>query len=238
MESRQNMNFTKQEYKNFINELYSKQDKTYLNFHKKLLNNDEINLIGIRIPTLRKIAKEIAKNDYKGYIKYCTHQTYEENTIHGLILGYIKVETDELLKLIDAFLSFNNNWATNDVTVSNLKAFKKLPIETTYKYLKSENPWEIRFGLTLLLTYYINENNINTILKICNTIKNENYYVKMANAWLISICYIKYKEETLKYLKNNNLDKFTFNKAISKICDSYRVSKEDKEYLKTLKIKN
>lgn len=230
-----NQKWTKQTYNKFIKELYNNQDIEYQNFHKKLLNNDDITLIGIRVPTLRKIAKEIAKNDYLGYIKYCTHQTYEENTIHGLILGYIKVEPNTLLKLIDDFLPYNNTWATNDITTGNLKIFKKLPIETTYKYLKSENPWEIRFALTLLLSHYINEKNIDIILKICDHIKNDDYYVKMANAWTLSICYIKHKDKTLKYLKNNNLDKFTFNKTISKICDSYRVKKEDKEYLKTLR---
>lgn len=225
----------KKEYQTFIKNLHQYQDLNYQKFHKKLLNSDKITLIGIRVPILRKIAKEMAKNDYKDYIKYCTHQTYEENTIHGLILGYIKVEKEELLKLIDDFLPYNNNWATNDIVTSNLKAFKTYPIKTTYKYLKSNNPFEIRFGLTLLLSHYINENNIDEILKICDNIKNEDYYVKMANAWLLSICYIKFKEKTLKYLKNNNLDKFTFNKTISKICDSYRVTKEDKNYLKQLK---
>ena len=228
------MKFNKQNYNKFIKGLYSNQDLKYQEFHKKLLNS-HIELIGIRTPSLRKTAKEIAQNDYQGYIKYCTHNTYEENTIHGLILGYLKIDTKELLKLIDEFLPYNNNWATNDITTSNLKVFKKLPIDYVYKYINSNNPWEIRFGLTLLLSHYINDENIDEILEIADNIKSKEYYVQMANAWLLSICYIKQKDKTLKYLKNNNLDTFTFNKAISKICDSYRVSKEDKEYLKTLK---
>ena len=228
------MIFNKQNYSKFIKELYSKQDLKYQEFHKKLLNSD-IELIGIRTPTLRKIAKEIAQSDYLGYIKYCSHKTYEENTIHGLILGYLKIDTNELLKLIDDFLPYNNNWATNDITSSNLKVFKKLSIDYIYKYINSNNPWEIRFGLTLLLSNYINDENIDEILDIADNIKSKEYYVQMANAWLLSICYIKQKDKTLKYLKNSSLDTFTFNKTISKICDSYRVSKEEKEYLKTLK---
>lgn len=225
----------KKDYKDFFKRLYTYQDKTYQKFHQKLLKNDEINVIGIRMPILRNLAKEIAKNDYLDYIKYCNHQTYEETIIHGLILGYIKIDTETLLKLIDEFLLYNDNWATNDTTASNLKTFKKIPIDIIYKYLNSKNPWNIRFGLTLLLNHYISDENIDEILDICNNIKSEEYYVKMANAWLLSFCYIKQKDKTLKFLKNNNLDKFTKDKTISKICDSYRVSKEDKEYLKTLK---
>lgn len=229
------MKFNKKAYQEFLEELHKMQDKEYQNFHKKLLKNDQINVIGIRVPKLRKIAKDIAKKDYKGYIKYCTHQTYEENLIHGLIIGYIKIDNEQLFKLINEFMPYNNNWAVNDTTASNLKAFKKIHIKEIEKYLKSSNPWEIRFGITLLLNYYIDEKNIDYILSECNIIKNKDYYVQMAIAWLLSFCYIKCKKQTLKYLKNNNLDKFTLNKTISKICDSYRVEKSEKEYLKTLK---
>jgi len=227
--------FDKNTYKSLINYLYKNRDEKYRNFHEKLLNNEEIILIGIRTPILRKIAKFIAKNDYMSFIKNNSHKTYEETILHGLVLGYIKIDFNTLDKLIDGFLPYNNNWAINDIVSSNLKIFKDQDINKINKYLTSSNPFTIRFGLTLLLSHYINEKNIDKILEICNNIKAEDYYVKMANAWLISICFIKFKEKTFAFLKNNDLDKFTFNKSISKICDSYRISKKEKEILKTLR---
>lgn len=230
------MTYTKETYQNFINELYKNKDEKYKEFHSKLLKNKNITVIGIRTPDLKKLAKEISKNDYQSFIKQNTHKTYEECILHGLILGYIKIDEQELFKLIDDFITYIDNWATNDLTVSNLKIFKTININKLNKYLKSNNPWEIRFGLTLLLSYYIKEENLDKIFNICDSITSDHYYVKMANSWLISMCYIKYPKETHKYLQKNNLDKFTHNKAISKICDSYQVSKKDKDEVRKLRI--
>ena len=169
------------------------------------------------------------------FIKYNTHQTYEETLLHALVIGYIKVDADTLFKLIDNFMSYNTNWAINDTFANTLKVFKKISIENVEKYINSSNPWSIRFGLTLLLNHYINEKNIDKILKISDSINSDKYYVKMANAWLIQACFVKCRKKTLDYLKNNNLDEFTFNKTISKICDSYRIDKKDKEFLKKLR---
>ncbi len=229
------MKWNQKNYNELIQYLYNNADTKYRNFNKKLLNNDKEMVIGIRIPQLRKIAKYIAKNDYQGFLKYNTHTTHEEKLLHGLVIGYLKVDSKEILKEIDSFMGYNNNWAINDTTANNLKIFKSIPINHIDKYLESNNPWEIRFGLTLLLNHYICEENIDKILKVCDNVKHNDYYVKMANAWLISICYILFPKKTSKLLKNNHLDKFTFNKAISKICDSFRVNKDDKNYLKTLR---
>ncbi len=228
------MNFeNKKDYELFLKNLIESKDLKYKEFHGKLLKSD--NLIGIRVPDLKKIAKEISKNNYKGFIKYTNHNYYEEKTIHGLILGYLKIPENELFKLIDEFLPYNDNWATNDITCSNLKVFKKIPFDSVLKYINSTNPWTIRFGLVLLLNYYINEEYIAKILRICDNVKSEEYYVQMANAWLISICFIKFQKTTYDFLLNNSLNDFTFNKSISKICDSYRVDKEIKEELKKLR---
>lgn len=225
----------KEKYNDLMKYLYENKDEKYKEFNKKLLKDNSINVIGIRIPELKKIAKKIAKEDYNGFIKNNTHKTFEESTLHGLVLGYIKTEEKNLLKLIDEFLLYNNNWATNDTTCSNLKVFKNIEIDKTLKYINNDNPWTIRFGLILLLNHYINEENIDKILKICDNVKSKEYYVQMANAWLISMCYIKFKDKTYNFLLNNNLDKFTLNKSISKICDSYRVSNNDKKIIKKLR---
>ena len=225
-------------YDEFISYLYSKQDLKYKEFHSKLINNSK--LIGIRTPILKDIAKNIAKNDYKKVFSYLKHDLYEENIIHGLIIGYLKAPFKDIINELDMFLPYNTNWAINDVTCANLKVFKKYQ-EEGYNYIlkliNSKKDWNIRFGLVLLLDHYINDKYIDNILDITDNIKSDEYYVKMANAWLISICFIKYPNKTLSYLKNNNLDDFTFNKCIDKINDSYRVEKEVKENLKKLKRK-
>ena len=217
-------------------DLFKYQDLKYKEFNDKIINQDVYPTIGIRIPTLRKLALEVAKNDYLGYIN-SKHTYYEEYLIHGLVIGYIKIPFKDKLDLLDEYIPTINDWASVDIPVSNLKDFKKNQ-EEGYKYilkLLKGNEWSIRFGLVLLLDYYINDNYIDQILDISLNIKNDNYYVMMANAWLLSYAYMKYKDKTIKVLNNNKLDNIVVNKAISKICDSYRVSKEDKEIAKKLK---
>ena len=230
-----NFNY-KDSYDLFIKYLYSYQDVNYLKFHSKLVKDKSI--IGIRIPILKKIAKEISKSNYLDYIKYNRHDTYEEDMIYGLILGYIKTPFKDVLNYLKAFMPYNDNWAINDTVCANLKGFKNNQ-DTGYIFIKellnSKKDWYIRFALVLLLDYYINDDYIDKLYSIIDSVKSDNYYVEMANAWLISICFIKYPDKTMNYLLNNNLDKFTFNKSIDKICDSYRVENSIKNELKRIK---
>lgn len=224
-------------YDEFIRYLYNLQDLKYKRFQKKLILSD--NLIGIRTPKLKKIAKEISKSNYKLFFESNMHSLYEENLIHGLVLGYLKLDFNNLKFYIDEFIPYINNWAVCDLTASNLKIFNKYKddgFDQIKKYLKSNNTWINRFGYVLLLSYYINDKYIDTIFGLCNNYKDE-YYVKMAIAWLISICYIKFKEKTLEFLKNNKLDDWTYNKSIQKIIESNRVTIEEKDILKKLKRK-
>lgn len=230
-----NINWNK-DYNKFIEYLYSLQDKKYLEFHSKLVKDK--NLIGIRTPILKEIAKSIANTDYESFIKSNTHKTYEEDMLQGLAIGYLKVPFKDVKRYISTFIPFNDNWAVNDTVCANLKIFKKNR-EEGYEYIlkliNSKNDWNIRFGLVLLLDYYVNDNYIERLFKIIDNINSNEYYVKMANAWLISICFIKFPDITYKYLLNNNLDDFTYNKSISKICDSYRVDNNIKKKLKKIR---
>lgn len=224
-------------YNNFINELKKTNDLKYLEFNKSLLN-DECLLIGVRTPILKRIAKEISKENYLSFIKQNKHEYYEEIVVHGLVIGYLKLPFEEILKLLDEFLLFNCNWATNDLTVSNLKIFKtnkKQGFNYILKLLKRKS-FDKRFGIVLLLTYYIDDDYIHKIFALIPKLKDDNYYVRMALAWLISIMYIKYPNETLNFLSKKLLDKWTFNKAIQKIRESNRVDNKTKEELKKLKI--
>ena len=135
------------------------------------------------------------------------------------------------------FLPYNTKWAINDSVCANLKQFRKYQKEGFLwitKRLKSSNPWDIRFGFILLLDHYINDQYIDIILKLCCHTYIDHYYVNMAIAWLLSFCYIKYPDKTTKIIEKIQLSKWIQNKTISKIRDSYRVSKDKKDYLKSL----
>ena len=160
--------------------------------------------------------------------------------IHGMMIGYLKKDFDLIIQLIDDYIKLINSWALCDSVVSNLKIINK-----NYKnyynkiieYANSESEFTSRFGYCVLLCYYINKERkeyLNDILSLCNK-EHEKYYVQMMVAWLLSVVYIKIKDEALRFLNNCKLDDFTFNKTISKICDSYRVSKQEKDELKKIR---
>lgn len=217
-------------YNKLIKYLFEIKDEKYAKFHSKLLKNDNIMVIGIKTPILRKIAKKISQTSYLDFIKLNKHKYYEEILLHGLVISYLKLEFNEIIKLFNEYIIYINNWASCDIVVSSLKIFKKnQELGFTYinKYLKNKNPWINRVGIVLLINYYINEAYIDKIFSISNNIQTDNYYVKMANAWLISMCLVKYYEKTYNFLLNNKLDNFTYNKAISKSIESLRIKNKN-----------
>lgn len=229
-------NWNTKEYQNFINYLFSLQEDNYKKFQENIIKNKEI--IGVRTDKLKKIAREITKGNYNEFLNNIENNYYEENLLYGLILTNIK-DINELMQRLNKYNLLIDNWASCDLTISNLKIVKnnKEPFFTyIQKNINNKYPYARRFCYVLLLTYYIENKYLDSIFKLCN-IKNNHYYVNMSIAWLISICYIKYKEQTLNYLNNNKLNKFTHNKAIQKIIESKKISKEEKEELKKLKIK-
>lgn len=228
--------WTLYDYNDFINYLYSLEDKKYKEFHKKLTFST--NIIGVKVPILKEISKNISKGNFESFISFVTNDTYEEWLIYGLIIGYSKTSFKTKLNLLDKYIDKIDNWALCDIVCANMKDFKKNECDG-YKYIlnlvKSDKLWYKRVGIVLLLDFYINDFYILDIFRICNFIKKDEYYVKMAVAWLISICYIKYPELTLNYLKDNKLDDFTYNKAIQKIIESTRVSITNKNLLRKMK---
>lgn len=226
----------KKDYKDFLKYLYTYQDLTYQKFHAKLTFSG--NIIGIKTPILKDISKQISKGNYPEFIKYSTNDTYEERLILGLVITYAKEPFKNKLNLFDIYLEKIDNWALCDIVCANFKDFKRNlndGFDYINKLLDSNSIWKIRVGIVLLLDYYINEEYLNTLFKICNSLNYEAYYVQMAVAWLISVCYVKYPNETKRFLMNNNLDKFTYNKAIQKIIESKRVSESEKEDLRKMK---
>ena len=233
------MNFegswNKEKYQEFLNYLITLEDLKYKDFHKKIITSD--NLIGIRTNELKKIAKEISNNNYQEFIKLNDSNLYEPIMIEGFIYSYLKIPFDELTNYLNEYLKKINNWAHVDLLVSSLKIFNKNQ-EQGFKYAKklihSKNNWIKRCGIIIMLNYYLHDIYIDKTLEIVSKIKTDDYYVKMAIAWLMSISYIKYKEKTLIYLVNIE-DNFIYNKTLSKIVDSKRISEEEKEFIKSLK---
>lgn len=220
-------------------QLFELADEKYRQFQSGLCPNID-SIIGVRLPTLRKLAEEIAKGDWQDYLRNSDDQYYEEVMLKGMVIGYIKTDMDEILKYITEFIPKIDNWAVCDSFCSGLKYtknHKNRVWDFLQPYLFSDEEFHIRFGVVMLLNYYIEDRYIDKILDICNQIKHDGYYVKMAVAWAISVCYVKYDIKTMYFLEKNNLDDFTYNKAIQKIIESLQVDKKTKEMLKTMKRK-
>lgn len=230
-------NWRKDDYKEFIDYLFEIRDIKYKEFHSSLMVGNDV--IGIRTPVLKKIAKDISKGNYREFLSLLREEYYEEVTLYGLIIFNIK-EVNESVEYLNIYKERINNWASCDLFCSGYKIIIKNK-DYFWKYINnninSGNLWVRRMCFVLILSYYIEEEYLEDIFKLCDKYNTKDYYVQMAVSWLISICYIKYPSITIKYIMNNKLDDFTHNKAIQKIRESYRVSREDKEYLNTLKRK-
>ncbi len=209
----------------------------YRKFSSSLIPNAD-NVLGVRIPILRKIAKTVAKDDWQNFLDNYEEKFMEDTMLKGMVISYLNEDFDKMLELTELFVLKINNWAVCDTFCAGLK-FLKQDKNKTFKflspYLKSKEEYRLRFAVVVLLTYFIEEDYIDEVLKILFNLKSSYYYANMAVAWAISICYIKFPDKTLEYLKNSPLDDFCHNKSISKIIESYRVSKEDKDKLRSLK---
>lgn len=219
--------------------LYQMQDLKYKKFHSSLCPNVD-NIIGVQVPKLRELAKELSKGEFRKYLDLDDITFYEEKVIQGLLIGISKLSIEETKTYLEKFIPKIDSWAVCDVVCSSLKIANKYQDEMwdiLEKYINSNEEFEIRFALVMYLDYYLNDNYIDKVIENIKKIKSHKYYVQMAIAWLLSISYIKQKEKTIAFLNNNDLDDFTYNKALQKIMESYRVSKEEKEIIKGMKRK-
>lgn len=222
---------------NIKEDLLKLQDKKYQEFHSKLCPGVS-NIIGIRVPILRDYAKTIANENWKEFLDSTNNRYYEEILLQGMLIGIVKMDIEKRLYYLEKFVPKINNWAVCDITCSGLKFVKRNKDkmwEFIQKYLKSEKEFEVRFAIIIMLYYFIEDEYIEKVFEKLDNIKQTDYYVKMAIAWAIQVAYVKEKEKTMEYLKNNHLDKWTYNKALQKILESNRISKEEKEKIKEMK---
>lgn len=218
--------------------LFELADQKYKEFHSGLCPGTD-NIIGVRVPVLRNYAKELVK-EYRTeeLLKQIDNQYYEEIMLQGMVIGLSKENFETLQEQIEEFVPKIDNWTVCDVFCAGLKATKKYKEEMwdlLQKYLKSNKEFEIRFGVVMILDYYIEKEYLEKDFQIFDAITNQEYYVQMAVAWAISICLIKFYEETIKYLEISNLDKFTYNKALQKAIESYRITDKQKDVLRSMK---
>ena len=222
-------------------ELFALRDEEYRAFHAKLIPQIPFEtIIGVRTPLLRKYAKEAAKlPGINGFLQELPHTYYEENNLHAALLSILYRDLDSYLTELERFLPFVDNWAVCDMI--SPKIFKKdLPFvyEKIKEWLKSGQTYTIRFGVVTLLSYYLDEAFQPEMLRLAADIKSSEYYVKMAVAWYFSVALVKQYDAALPYFTEPVLEPWTHNKALQKAVESYRISRETKEYLKSLKVKN
>lgn len=220
-------------------ELLKLADEKYKEFHCGLCPGVN-NIIGVRVPVLRNYAKELLKK-YSLQELWCQidEEYYEEIMLKGMIIGLSSKENIEFIfEYIKQFVSKINNWAVCDVFCAGLKITKKHKEEMwnfIQVYLQSKKEFEVRFAIVMILDYYIEKEYLQKNFKIFDNITSKDYYVQMAVAWAVSICLIKFYNETVEYLKICELDKFTFNKSLQKAIESYRISDEQKQILRNMK---
>ena len=222
---------------NIQKRLFELSDEKNADFSAKLTPGiDREKFLGVRIPASRKLAKEIIKeNEHKDFLNSLPHKYYDENILHSILISEIK-DYNECIKYIDEFLPYVDNWAVCD-TISP-KAFKNKHerlMNDILRWVDSDQTYTIRFGLKMLMAHFLGNDFKNEYLKIPAKIKSDEYYINMMIAWFYATALAKQWDNTIVFIENGVLDKWVHNKAIQKARESYRITAEQKEYLKSLK---
>lgn len=222
--------------------LIALQDEKYRDFHSKLMPTIDANkIIGVRVPALRRLAKELAgeltDQEIKEFMDDLPHRYYEENNLHAFMIEGIG-DFDRTMKAVNDFLPFVDNWATCDSM--SPKVFKKHLPEMQKQieiWIDSNETYTVRFAIGMLMKNYLDEAFQTVQAERVAAVKNDDYYIKMMVAWYFATALAKQREAIMPFFEQRRLEVWTHNKAIQKCIESYRISDKDKEYLRTLKIK-
>lgn len=222
-----------------VKKLFELQDIEYAKFQSKLTPTIEKNrFIGVRVPNIRKLAKEYINNPESNvFLSKLPHKYYDENMLHGLLISEIK-EYLLCINEVDKFLPYVDNWAVCDIL--SPKIFRKHKSELIIKineWINSNKIYTCRFGIEMLMRYYLDNDFKKEYLKMPSQIHSSEYYINMMIAWFYATALAKQWKDTILYLENYKLDSWVHNKTIQKAIESYRITPEKKEYLKSLKIK-
>ena len=223
---------------NLQKELIKISDTKYAAFQSKLTPGINPNLfLGVRVPVLREFAKIYAKSEEsKVFLKELPHNFYDENMLHALLISQMK-DFDEIVTYLDKFLPYVDNWAVCDImSPKKLKKDKTRLLDYIKKWTKSKHTYTCRFGIEMLMSFYLDEDFKPEYLKIVSNIHSEEYYVNMMIAWFFATALTKQWDSTISVIESKTLDIWVHNKTIQKAIESYRISDEQKTYLRKLRI--
>ena len=215
----------------------------YKAFQEKLLPG-VTDLLGVRVPKLREIAKKTAKSGAFEYLSqmqdldWQDDGCYEEKLLYGMVIGYAKMNDSERRQYLEAFVPVIDSWGVCDSCCVTYRWMKKQPAywwDYLNRWILTDTEYGIRFGIVSMLDHFVDQTYIEEIFHVCSQIRNEGYYARMAVAWLISVCFVRFPEKTCAFLEKGTLDGFTHNKSIQKTCESDRVSKEWKASARKLR---
>lgn len=222
---------------NIQKRLLELSDEKNADFSAKLTPGiDREKFLGVRIPASRKLAKEIIKrNEHKDFLNSLPHKYYDENILHSILISEIK-DYDECIKYIDEFLPNVDNWAVCDTMSPKIfKSKHERLMGDILRWVNSDQTYTIRFGLKILMAHFLDNDFKKEYLEIPANIKSDEYYINMMIAWFFATALAKQWDSTIVYIENGVLDKWVHNKTIQKARESYRITAEQKEYLKSLK---
>ena len=219
--------------------LFALRDKDYQPFSAKLnLTLDPAAVIGVRIPLLRALAKELKDSDEaRAFLAALPHQYLEENQLHCFFLSYIR-DFDEGIAAAERFLPYIDSWSVSDSL--RIKAFDKAPemlLPFIEKWLKSDHIYTVRYGVFCLMVYFLDDRFDKRVSDLVAAVRSEEYYVRMMQAWYFATALAKQYDTAVTYIEQKRLEPWTHNKTIQKAVESYRVTPEHKAYLRTLKVK-
>lgn len=222
-------------------QLFALQDKQFRQFHSSLIPTlPPEKVIGVRMPAMRKLAKQIARQpDVEAFMNTLPHKYYDENTLHGLILCEEK-DYDKTIALLDKWLPFVDNWATCDLVQPRAFRFaaQRQPerlLTDCLRWARSTEPYTIRFGVNMLMTHFLDDLFRPELLARVAAIESDHYYVRMGVAWYFATALAKQYEAALPYIEQHRLADWTHRKTIQKAIESYRISDDHKAYLKTFR---
>ncbi|MCQ2387322.1 MAG: DNA alkylation repair protein [Clostridia bacterium] len=221
-------------------ELIKLSDEKFKQFAQKLTPDTKYKFLGVKVPIVKQMAKNLAKKGDFSFLNEI-HEYYEEYLLHGFLIAFAKFDKNKTFSLLNEFLDYVDNWATCDSLAASLKPFFRKNMEETFEFLtsclKSTKTYKIRFSVVSFLDNFIDEKYIDKIISLTKEIKSEEYYINMAISWLYAEIIVKIPNKIISLIESKTLPKFIQNKSIQKAIESFRVSEEQKQYLKSLKIK-
>jgi 3-methyladenine DNA glycosylase AlkD len=220
-------------------ELFRLQDSGYRDFQSKLTPTiDASTAIGVRTPALRALAKKLVKREDVGlFLSDLPHTYFDENQLHAFIISELRDYT-ACLQEVERFLPYVDNWATCDqMSPKVFKKHREELLDPIKRWISSDATYTVRFGVGMLMEHYLDDDFDPSYLDMVAAVRSEEYYIRMMVAWYFATALAKQYDAALPYLTDQRLDPWTHNKTIQKAIESRRISPEQKDYLRGLKIK-